>query len=132
MMVRVRHVGGPSPLRHAALSGPSNHGDEHEVSAAAATYLCDERGDFERVDDGGPTGDEGDDSGADAPAPVAPLDPSEYTVDELRDALVDGDYSVHELKAVGNAEERGQDRTTALEAVDTAIQQARTDGETEA
>ena len=48
-MVRVKHVAGPGRFAHTSLSGASTHGDEHEVSAEAADYLCDDRGYFERT-----------------------------------------------------------------------------------
>ena len=48
-MVRVKHVAGPGRFAHASLSGTSTHGDEHEVGAEAADYLCDDRGYFERT-----------------------------------------------------------------------------------
>ena len=48
-MVRVKHVAGPGRFAHTSLSGASTHGDEHEVSAEAADYLCDELGYFERT-----------------------------------------------------------------------------------
>lgn len=49
-MPRVRHVAAPSPYRSRSL-GTSTVGDEHTVDDATAAYLCDERGNFERVDD---------------------------------------------------------------------------------
>jgi len=48
-MVRVKHVAGPGRFAHTSLSGASTHGDEHDVSAEAADYLCDDRGYFERT-----------------------------------------------------------------------------------
>jgi len=51
MTVRVRHVSGPGRLNHGALSGVSTHGDEHELDADTAAYLCDDLGYFERVEE---------------------------------------------------------------------------------
>ena len=48
-MIRVRHVDGPGRFAHASLDGVSQTGDEHSVSDAAADYLCDDLGHFERV-----------------------------------------------------------------------------------
>jgi len=50
---------------------------------------------------------------------VAPFDPSDYTVDELRDALAEG-YTDDELDALYQAEDDGKDRETALDAIDAA------------
>jgi len=51
---------------------------------------------------------------------VAPVDPGEYSVDELRDHLADQDYTADELDALAEAERDGDDRTTALDAIDAA------------
>jgi len=49
-----------------------------------------------------------------------PLDPAEFSVDSLRDALQDADYDAAELDAVAEAEAAGKDRKTAHEAIDAA------------
>jgi len=49
-----------------------------------------------------------------------PFDPTEKTVDELEDALADVD-DVDELEDLGEAEEHGDARSTALEAIDDRI-----------
>ena len=49
-----------------------------------------------------------------------PVDPGEYSVDELRDHLADHDYTANELDALAEAERDGDDRTTALDAIDAA------------
>lgn len=95
-------------------------GDRVDVSDAEAQYLLEERGDFELVDDGEGTDDAPDGEGAEDGV-KAPFDPSEYTVDELRDELDDADYGASELHALAAAEERGQDRTTALETIEAHI-----------
>ena len=48
-MFRVRHTDGPGRFAHASLDCVSTTGDTHEVSDAAAEYLCDELGYFERI-----------------------------------------------------------------------------------
>lgn len=53
-----------------------------------------------------------------------PFDPSDYSVDDLRDELGGGDYSVDELEALRAAETTGDNRTTALEAIDDALDAA--------
>jgi hypothetical protein len=86
-------------------------GDRAEVSEAQAAYLCEERGDFKRVDDA-----------ADDENTVAepPLNPDEFSVDALEEALADADYSDAELDAIADAEAAGEDRTTAHDAIDAA------------
>lgn len=48
-MVTIRHERGPGRFAHAALDGISGYGDIHDVSEAAAEYLCDEVGYFDRA-----------------------------------------------------------------------------------
>lgn len=67
---------------------------------------------------------EADDSDAETVA-EPPLNPSEFSVDELEDALADGDYTVRELEVIGDAEEADKNRTTALDAIDGAIADVR-------
>lgn len=102
-------------------------GDRAAVSEADAAYLCEERGDFERVtEDGDSDGDSddagnGDDDAGDSSGVEPPFDPREFTVDELRDELDDGDYGGSELHALGGAEADGKDRETAHEAIEAHI-----------
>lgn len=49
---------------------------------------------------------------------VAPFDPGEYSVDELRDKLASGEYTAAEYDALHDAEADGNNRTTALDAID--------------
>jgi len=49
-----------------------------------------------------------------------PLNPADFAVDELRSALGDGGYDGSELDAIEAAERAGQERTTALDAIDAA------------
>lgn len=49
-----------------------------------------------------------------------PVDPADYTVDELRDELDSGDYSERELDALADAERSGKDRETAMDAIEAA------------
>jgi len=59
----------------------------------------------------------------DAKASVAepPLNPDEFAVGALRDALADADYSAAELNAIEQAERAdGSPRSTAIDAIDAA------------
>lgn len=49
-----------------------------------------------------------------------PFDPTEKTVGELEELLEEGDYSAAELDAIAAAEEAGEDRSTAHDAIDAA------------
>lgn len=55
-------------------------------------------------------------------APIAdpPLNPADFSVAELRDALQDTDYSDAKLEAIADAERSTKDRTTAHDAIDAA------------
>lgn len=53
-----------------------------------------------------------------------PFDPSDHSVDDLRDELDAGDYDVDALEALRAAETTGDNRTTALEAIDDALDAA--------
>jgi len=48
----------------------------------------------------------------------APFDPSDHTVAELSDELADADLSDAELAAIADAERAGDDRTGALDAIE--------------
>jgi hypothetical protein len=115
-MPRIRHVGGVAVYRHTTI-GRSTPGDEHTVPGAAAMYLCDEVGYFERVGgysadaDGDGDGDAGDAGAEDMDIP----DPAEHTVVELRELIDGADGQV--LDAYERAERNGEQRTTALEAI---------------
>lgn len=74
-------------------------GDRADVDEETATYLVEERGDFDRVD-----GD-----GWEIP------DPAEITVDELREAIDGASDDV--LDVYEQAERDGKNRSTALEAI---------------
>lgn len=83
-------------------------GDRVDVDEEMAAYLCDERGDFGRVlekDDSEAVDDE------------LPFDPADLTVDELEERIADID-DVATLDALGQAEDEGKSRETALEAID--------------
>lgn len=68
------------------------------------------------VEDADEDGDEGDQV-----LPEPPIEPDEYSVDELRDELDDADYSDGQLDAIEAAEqEDGSPRSTALDAIDAA------------
>ena len=49
-----------------------------------------------------------------------PFDPTEKTVGELEELLEEDDYSADELDAIAAAEEAGEDRSTAHDAIDAA------------
>jgi hypothetical protein len=65
-------------------------------------------------DSGEPTPEAEDEAGP-------PFDPSDHSVDDLRDELDAGDYDADELEALRTAETTGDNRTTALEAIDDAL-----------
>lgn len=50
-MPTIKHTDGPGRFSHTALETVSGYGDTHEVSPAAANYLCDQVGHFTRVDE---------------------------------------------------------------------------------
>ncbi|GGO01794.1 hypothetical protein [Haloarcula pellucida] len=111
--------------------GEFTHGDRADVGAADAAYLCDERGDFERVDDAvaaedGPADEDvhEEDGPPDGAGPIP--DPSDHSVADLRDKLSDID-DVDVLAAVYDAEEAGKDRDTAIEAIQGRINAVRED-----
>lgn len=68
---------------------------------------------------------EPDDEGAEsADDGSLPLDPSEYTVRELRQELDERDLGAAALRSIRTAEAEGQARKTAIEAVEDAIEEA--------
>jgi len=73
---------------------------------------------FERVDEtdtldaAAADGDESD--------PEPPFDPTELTVASVRSNLDEGDYSAAELDAIEAAERAGEERSTALDAIEDA------------
>lgn len=69
-----------------------------------------------------PVGD-GDDAAGEADGespPEAPFDPTELTVASVRSNLDEEDYSDGELDAIEAAERAGEERSTALDAIDAA------------
>lgn len=64
--------------------------------------------------------DEADEGGEETPDAVAdaPFDPGDYSVGSLRDELDDRDLSDDDLAALADAERAGDDRTTALDAIE--------------
>jgi len=50
----------------------------------------------------------------------SPIDPSEYSVRDLTDVLESESYTESELDAIAEAEQQGDDRTTALDAIKAA------------
>lgn len=116
-------------------------GDRAEVSADEAAYLCDERGDFVRVDSSdSATDNESENEGAEdaedstdsddngesehpGSEPEPPFDPSNYTLDELEAALDTGDHddALDALEAAERAD--GSPRSGAID-----LFEARRDG----
>jgi len=64
----------------------------------------------------------GPDNSAEVEEAVAdpPLDPSEYTIDDL-EAELDGEFSDAQLQALLNAEEAGEDRSGATDAIEAQL-----------
>lgn len=89
-------------------------------------------GDSEEGEDDSPADeDEADESGSEEPEndeeggnveeiPDPPVDPTKLNVDPLKAELSAGDFSDAELKAIKEAEKVGEDRTTALDAIEDA------------
>lgn len=59
-----------------------------------------------------------------------PIDPSQYTVDDLESHVESESYTVGELRAIRSVEKDAEDRSTALEAIDEELN-ALTAGPTE-
>lgn len=111
-MPHIRHKEGHGRYRHTAV-GESRAGDEHEVSEAAATYLCGDLGIFERVDESSEGGAD-DDTDTDADTDAETKDsvvtaPGEFTISEIEDELATGDWDEH-LDTLEENEEAGKDR----------------------
>ncbi|WP_135830642.1 hypothetical protein [Halorussus halobius] len=109
-MPRVKKIAGGQ--YHHRETGTLAIGDTVKVDGDFAAYLCEERGDFEVVDDGDDVREEDG-----PPDDLPPFDPSEYTVDDLESELDSEDYGGSELHALAAAEEDGKNRETALEAI---------------
>lgn len=65
--------------------------------------------------------DDENDAGDEENEVSAPFDPSDLTVDELDERLDETDLTASELEALGDAEEAGSNRATALDAIDDAL-----------
>jgi len=85
------------------------------VAAELAAALAERYG-TAREEDGPPDADGGE------PAPT--VDPGDHTVADLREAIADID-DADALRAVGDAEEAGKNRATAMEAIDSRIEEVR-------
>lgn len=72
-----------------------------------------------REEDGPPDEDEEQDEG-DADDSLA-VDPGDHSVADLRDVLDERDLDSDDLQAIRDAEVSGKDRTTALEAIDSRL-----------
>lgn len=112
---------------------------EFEDPERVEEYLDHRSGDWERVEedeaedetDAEDTGDEDpdaaeadDDAEADdvvTPTDPPPFDPTDLTVAEIEDELAERDLSEADLLAVYSAEREAEDRTTAVKAIDAAL-----------
>ncbi|WP_147435155.1 hypothetical protein [Haloarcula sp. Atlit-120R] len=105
-------------------------GDQAEVSEDDAAYLCDERGDFERIDDVAAEDETGgddvhqedgppdpDDLEDDAESGTLPFNPADLTNDEVADRAADIDDPAT-LRALLNLEEEQKDRSGATDAIE--------------
>jgi hypothetical protein len=109
-MPRVRYTGGS---RYRIRDGPDfTAGDEADVDDGTAERLT-ARDDFELVDE-----DDGEETVR--PADTPPFDPGALTVAEIEDRLADTEYGQAELLALYSAEAEGDERTTALDAIEQA------------
>jgi len=54
---------------------------------------------------------------SDAETSEAPIDPSEYTIDELDEEIAEGDYSKAAISAILEAEQSGDDRNGAVDTI---------------
>ncbi|WP_134672599.1 hypothetical protein [Halorussus marinus] len=88
-------------------------GDQADVDTDEASYLVDERGDFDLVDSDA-TDASADASGDDEREEIAP---HELTLDELEDAL-DRVDDVHVLDSIEMREDQGKDREGAYGLID--------------
>lgn len=79
-------------------------------------YVDGDAGDGAASDDADSEPDQEDDDVVAEP----PFDPTEKTVGELEELLEEDDYSAAELDAIAAAEEAGEDRSTAHDAIDAA------------
>ena len=99
-----------------------------EVDDDVAAAVVDRYPNIERLEDRLETADADEDSESDeepdggaADTAEAPLNPAEYTIDELDDELSERDFSDEELQALRAAEQRGPDRAGAAEAIDSYL-----------
>lgn len=139
-MAKLRWTGGTftDGARGFRTSGGVHEFDEPE---RVEEYLDHRSGDWERVEESADedetadedTGDEDPDTAeADAdpkaeaddvvtPTDPPPFDPTDLTVTEIEDELAERDLSEADLLAVYSAEREAEDRTTAVEAIDAAL-----------
>lgn len=103
--------------------GTATVDDESVAEAIDDTYPNIEYVDGADAGDGTASDDadsEPDQEDADDVVAEPPFDPTEKTVGELEELLEEDDYSAAELDAIGAAEEAGEDRSTAHDAIDAA------------
>lgn len=116
------------------LGAPPRGNRTAEVPEDVAADLCERFEDIERVEEEGESAEGEDEDGAgdedgdedesadDGEEEGPPFDPTELTVDELKDRLSEGEHSDDELDALANAEgdpdEDDGGRATAHDAID--------------
>jgi len=110
-MPTIRYTGGG---RYRVAGTTFEHGDTADVSDEQAAHLTDDAPFETVVDVDYDVHEEG------TPAADPPLNPAEFSVNELRAALDEGDYSDAELDAIADAEASSDDRTTAQDAINAA------------
>jgi hypothetical protein len=110
-MVTVEKVAGNRVTVHGV--GRFVQGDQAEVGPEMAEYLCDERGDFERVDATAAEGDiRPDASDRDFLADYV----DEHTVSDIESDVAAGDYD-DQLELLAAVEREGQDRVGVHDAI---------------
>jgi hypothetical protein len=117
--------------------GSFSVGDTADVDADAAEYLVEERGDFEYVTGDGPADAETESPEDDVREEDGPPDEPQYsivtddgeqltaaeaTVDEIEAAIADVD-DADALRYMLDAERDGQNRTTAIEAIEKRLEE---------
>lgn len=98
---------GATPFRDGRNGREIERGEVAELDAHVAAP----HPEFTRVEAGS------DEGGSDD---TPPIDPTDHTVAELRDALSEEQFDTEALAAIEAAERAGDGRTTALDAIDSA------------
>ncbi|NHN40543.1 hypothetical protein G9C85_02675 [Halorubellus sp. JP-L1] len=122
-MARVRYTGNARRYR-LTNSDVDVHEDDPEVDVdeETASYLLEETGQFERVDEAGTADDDVHEEDGPPDAASAPIDPSDYTVGELEAQIDDADYSDDDLTVIRAAEAQGKNRKGVRGALDVRLE----------